>query len=75
MMQSSLWQIVRTMNSEDPTLDIPEGSATCGHGQASCGNPPPQPHRPPTSLEQLLATQNNLMQILMVNETHRGAEH
>jgi hypothetical protein len=56
MMQSSLWQMLRTRTSEDPILDIPEGSAGCGRGQASRGNAPHRPPRLPVSLEQLLAT-------------------
>jgi hypothetical protein len=35
MMQSCLWQMVRTRTTDDDVLDIPEGSAPrgCGHGQ------------------------------------------
>jgi hypothetical protein len=51
MMQRSLWKMVRTRTSEDPILDIPEGSTGRGHGQAPCGNAPPHP---PVSLEKLL---------------------
>jgi hypothetical protein len=51
MMQSSLWQMVRNRTFEDPILDIPEGSAGRGHGQAPRGNAPPQPPHPPVSLE------------------------
>jgi hypothetical protein len=50
IMQRSLWQMVRTRTSEDPILDIPEGSAERGRGQAPCGNPPPPPPRQPVSL-------------------------
>jgi hypothetical protein len=34
-----------------PILDIPEGSAGCGHGQAPHGNVPPPPPHLPVSLE------------------------
>jgi hypothetical protein len=62
MMQSSIWQMVRTRTSEDAILDIPEGSVGRGLGQVPCGSAPPLP---PVSLEQLLATQNNLMRRLI----------
>jgi hypothetical protein len=61
MMQSSLCQMVRTRTSEDPILDISEGCAEHGCGQTPCGNAPPPPPRLPVNLEQLLATQNDLM--------------
>jgi hypothetical protein len=72
MMQSWLWQMVSTRASDDDVLDIPEGSAPRGH--PPCGNAPPSPPRPPVSLEQLLAMQNELMTLLIQNETRRGAE-
>jgi hypothetical protein len=77
MMQSCLWQLVRTRAIEDDMLDIPEGSAPHGRGrgQPSHGNAPPSPPHPPIILEQLLATQNELMTLLIQNEAHRGAEH
>jgi hypothetical protein len=58
-------------------LDIPEVSAPRrrGRGQPSRGNAPPPPPHPPVSSEQLLATQNELMTLLIQNEAHRGAEH
>jgi hypothetical protein len=73
MMQSYLWQMVHTRANGDDVLDVPEGSVAHrgGHGQPSRGNAPP---RPPVSLEQLLATQNELMTQLIQNETCRGAE-
>jgi hypothetical protein len=74
MMQSSLWSMVRTRTSNDPILNIHEGSAGHGHGQAPCGNAPPPPPHPPLSLEQLLATQNDLMRRLVKNDEHRGAK-
>jgi hypothetical protein len=57
-------------------LDIPEGSAPCGRcrGQPSHGNAPPPPPHLSVSLEQLLATQNELMTLLIQNEACRGAE-
>jgi hypothetical protein len=33
MMQSSIWQMVRTRTFEDSILGIPEGSIRHGHGQ------------------------------------------
>jgi hypothetical protein len=74
MMQSSLWQMVHTRTSEDPILNIPDRSVGHGRGQAPCGNAPPPPPRPPVSLEQLLATQNDLMRGLDENEERHGAE-
>jgi hypothetical protein len=58
MMQSCLWQMVRTRATDDDVLDISEGSAPCGCGcgQPSRGNAPPPPPHPPVSLEQLLVT-------------------
>jgi hypothetical protein len=76
MLQSCLWQMVHMRTTDDDVLDIPEGSAPRGRGcgQPSCGNvPPPLPH-PSVSLEQLLATQNELMTLLIQNEARRGAE-
>jgi hypothetical protein len=57
-------------------LDIPKGSAPhgCGHGQPSHGNASPPPPHLPVSLEQLLATLNELMTLLIQNEARRGAE-
>jgi hypothetical protein len=58
-------------------LDIPEGSTLCGrgYGQPSRGNAPPPPPHPQVSLEQLLATQNELITLLIQNEAGHGAEH
>jgi hypothetical protein len=72
MMQSSIWQMVRTGTSEDAILDIPEGSIRHGHGQVPHGGAPPPPL---ISLKQLLATQNDLMRRLVENDERRGAEH
>jgi hypothetical protein len=53
MMQSYLWQMVRTRPTDVDVLDILEGSAPRGHGrgQPPCGNAPPPPPRPPVSME------------------------
>jgi hypothetical protein len=51
-----------------------DGSIGRGHGQVPCNNAPPPPPRPPVSLEQLLATQNDLMRRLDENEKRRGVE-
>jgi hypothetical protein len=76
MMQSCLWQMVRTRTTDDDVLDIPEGSTPRGrgHGQPSRGNALPSPPHPSVSLEQLLATQNGLMTLLIQNEARHGAE-
>jgi hypothetical protein len=68
--------MVRTRATKDNVLDIPEGSAPRGRGrgQPSRGNAPPPPPHPPVILEQLLATQNQLMTLLIQNEARRGAE-
>jgi hypothetical protein len=76
MLQSCLWQMVHMRTTDDDVLDIPEGSAPRGRGcgQPSRGNVPPPPPHPSVSLEQLLATQNELMTLLIQNEARRGAE-
>jgi hypothetical protein len=76
MMQSCLWQMVRTRATDDDVLDIPKGSTPLGHGcgQRHHGNAQLPPPRPPVSLEQLLATQNELMTLLIQNGTCHGAE-
>jgi hypothetical protein len=68
--------MVRTRANGDDVLDVPEGSIahSHGHGQPSHGNAPSSPPRPPFSLKQLLATQNELMALLIQNETHHGAK-
>jgi hypothetical protein len=68
MMQSSLGHMVHTRTSEDPILDIPEASVGCGCGQVPHGGAPPPPPHLPVSLEQLLATQNDLMGRLVKND-------
>jgi hypothetical protein len=76
MMQSCLWQMVHTTATDDDMLYIPEGSAPRGPGRRlhPRGNAPPPPPRSLVSLEQLVATQNELMTLLIQNETHHGAE-
>jgi hypothetical protein len=76
MMQSCLWQMVRMRTTDDDVLDIPERSAPPGRGrgQPSRGNTLSPPPHPPVSLEQLLATQNELMTLLIQNEACHGAE-
>jgi hypothetical protein len=74
MMQSSIWQMVHTRTFEELSLDGPEGSAGRGRGQVPCGGAPPPPPRPLVSLEQLLATQNDLMRRLIENDERCGAE-
>jgi hypothetical protein len=77
VMQSCLWQMVRTRTTDDDVLDFHEGSAPHGRGrgQPSRGNASPPPPHPLVSMEQLLATQNELMTLLIQNEARRGAEH
>jgi hypothetical protein len=74
MIQSSIWQMVHTRTFEDSILDIPEGSVGRGCGQVPLGGTPPPPPRLPVSLEQLLATQNDLMRRLVENDECHGAE-
>jgi hypothetical protein len=72
MMESSIWQMVRTRTSEELVIDISEGPAGRGRGQAPRGNAPPHLL---VIFEQLLATQNDLMRTLVKNDKRRGAEH
>jgi hypothetical protein len=66
--------MVHTRILEELNLDSPEGFAGRGRGQVPCGGAPPPTPRPPVSLEQLLATQNDLMRRLVENDERRGAE-
>jgi hypothetical protein len=68
--------MVRTRAAEDVMLDIPEGSTGRGHGrgQVPLINPLPPPPWAPVSIDDLLATQNELMRVLMHNEANRGVE-
>jgi hypothetical protein len=72
-----LWQMVR-MRTGDFTQDVPEpsnardGAATNKLHNAAHGTPPPPPPPPPpVSLEQLLATQNELIRVLTKNLVQR----
>jgi hypothetical protein len=67
--------MVHTRTSEDPILDIPEGSVGRGCGQVPRSNAPPPPPRSLVNLEQLLATLNDLMWRLVENDERHGAEH
>jgi hypothetical protein len=69
MMQSCLWQMVRMRATDDGMLDIPEGSTLRGRGrgQPPRDNAPPPPPCLMVSLEQLLATHNELMTLLIQN--------
>jgi hypothetical protein len=72
---SYLWQMVHTRAAKDVALDIPEGSISRGRrrGQAPRDNALPSPPLcPSVSLKQLLATQNELMTLLMQNEARCG---
>jgi hypothetical protein len=62
--------------AEDAALDIPKGSIGRGHsrGQVPHANPPPPPPWAPINIEDLLATQNELMRVLVHNEANRGEE-
>jgi hypothetical protein len=71
MMQSSTWQMVHIRTSEEPILDMPEGSVGCGCGQVPHGGGPPHP---PVILEQLLDTQNDLMRRLVENDERHAVE-
>jgi hypothetical protein len=66
--------MVRTRTFEELNLDSPEGSAGRGRGQVPCGGAPPPPPQPPVNLEQLLATQNDLMRRLVENDEYHGAK-
>jgi hypothetical protein len=71
--------MVRTRATDDAALDIPKGSADHGrgrgHGQALHDNPPPPPPCTLVTIEDLLATQNKLMRVLMQHEAHHGGDH
>jgi hypothetical protein len=67
--------MVHTRTFEDSILDIPEGSVRCGRGQVPRGGAPPPPPHPLVSLEQLLATQNDLMRRVVENDEHCRDEH
>jgi hypothetical protein len=64
--------MVHTRTSEVSIHDILKGSIGHGPGHVPRGDAPPPP---PVSLEQLLATQNDLMRRAIENDEHRGTEH
>jgi hypothetical protein len=67
---------VQTRVTKDAALDILEGSTghMRDHRKAPHTNPlPPLPHAP-ISIKDLLATENELMRVLMQNDAHRGAD-
>jgi hypothetical protein len=66
--------MVRTRTFEELNCDSPEGSLRHGRGEVPRGGAPPPPPPPIVSLEQLLATQNDLMRRLVENDEHRGVE-
>jgi hypothetical protein len=66
--------MVCTRTSKDSILDIPNGSVRRGRGHVPRDNAPPPPSRSLVSLEQLLATQNDLMWRLVENDECHGAE-
>jgi hypothetical protein len=68
--------VVQTRAVEDAAFDIPKVFTGRGHG---CGkvlhaNPTPPPQRAPVNIEDLLATQNELMRVLMHNKENHGVE-
>jgi hypothetical protein len=63
--------MVCTRTFKELNHDNPEGSLEHGHGQVPRGGVPPLP---PVSLEQLPATQNDLMRRLVENDERHGAE-
>jgi hypothetical protein len=63
--------MVRTRTFKELNRDSSEGSLRRGRGQVPHGGAPPPP---PVGLEQLLATQNDLIWRLVKNDEQRGAE-
>jgi hypothetical protein len=59
--------MVRARATEDAVLDVLEGSAGRGRGrgQALHANPLAPPPHAPVRIEELLATQNELMRVLV----------
>jgi hypothetical protein len=67
---------VHTIAAKDVMPNIPKGSVGRGRGHALHGNPPPPPPpRMSVSIEQRLATQNELESVVIQNEAHCGAGH
>jgi hypothetical protein len=73
MMLSSIWQMVHTRTFEELSLDNLEGSTGRGRGHVPRGGAPRRPPQTHVSLEQLLATQNDLMRRLIENDECHGA--
>jgi hypothetical protein len=72
MIQSSLWQMMRTRSGKDVYDDVPELS-THHHGKFHPPVPPSSPPTPPVSLEHLLAPLNAIVQKLAaINECQEG---
>jgi hypothetical protein len=72
MIQSSLWQMVRTRSGKDVYDDVPEFSTRC-HGTFHPPVPPSSPPTHPVSLEQLLAPLNAIVQKLAaIDERQAG---
>jgi hypothetical protein len=72
MIQSSLWQMMRTRSGKDAYDDVPEFS-THHHGKFHPPVPPSSPPTPPVSLEHLLAPLNAIVQKLAaINECQEG---
>jgi hypothetical protein len=72
MIQSSLWQMVRTRSGKGVYDDVFEFS-THRRGAFHPPVPPPSPPLPPVSLEQLLAPLNAIMEKLVaINERQVG---
>jgi hypothetical protein len=72
MIQSSLWQMVRTRSDKDVYDGTPELS-TRHRGVFHPPVPPPPPLTPPVSLEQLLAPLNGIVQKLVaIDERQAG---
>jgi hypothetical protein len=68
MMQSYLWQMVRTRSGKGMCDDVPESASR--HGAFRPPVPPPSPPTPLVGLEQLLCSQNAIIQILVEIDEH-----
>jgi hypothetical protein len=67
--------MVHTRAAKEVMLNVLESSTRCGRGQAPRANTPlPLPPHPSISLEQPLATQYDMMRLLMENEMCRWAD-
>jgi hypothetical protein len=72
MLWSTLWQMVRTRSGKGEYDEVPESSNR--HREAFYPpEPPPSPPMPPTSLEQLLAPLNAIVQrLIVIDESQAG---